>query len=296
MKKFNIKDLFKGKGAPLTKAEKKKKTILLLLKIFPLNFVFGFLAELVAMLLSPLGFTDMWYTFGISLLAFFVHPLYLALVNAFEKDYSYLKRLLEMFLFLSPSFLMFLGDGDFAKDFAMLWCIYAYSATLIFWSILYQIRKLYEKLRGKKTKNLWHIIKDKKILFAIFKNFPLPLTLAFSVSMIFSPLILFGLIDIVDLAFESTIDLGIFLHPFYIALLNALEKEHRFTRRLLEMSLFLSPYFLLFLRKLSDHGIMVARNQCIYVYAAMIISWTIFYFIRKFYDKKYKAKAVEAEN
>ncbi len=146
MKKINIKDLFKGKGAPLTKAEKKKKTILLLLKIFPLNFVFGFLLFLVTAVFRHSCLNEFVFFIGSRITSlFFLHPFYLAFLNFLEKDAGFFRRLFEMFLFLSPYFLLFLNRDNFSRYVAMIYCIYVYAAMIISWTIFYFSRKFYDK-------------------------------------------------------------------------------------------------------------------------------------------------------
>ncbi len=222
------------------------------------------------------------------------HPLYIASIYAFHEKHTSVKGLLKIYLLSSPYILFLL----FYFQEIWLLILWQYVTVTIWWFVFCLIRFLSERKSKKAEIQVKNTSskedKRKKIILLIFKIIPLPFILSV---LFYLALLLLEAIGLSTLDFFPFVIL-LFLptHPMYLSALNSFEKDYRFIRRLLEMALLLSPFLIPLIGGNGyDIGWAIWLLVCIYLYAAMIISWTIFYFIRKFYDKKYKAKAVEAE-
>ncbi len=253
------------------------------------------------------------YLIGVFFCTFFMaYPLYLALLctyykNTFKKGIFIIFSLMShycvfilaciiisiMYTLLSKTSWLLFNEQGYILIYLLLgfFVIIAQFLLAIFWfSILHFISYLFRKAqRNTVTTKEISTEKAKKVILISLKILPLVIIIAFQ-------FILQLNISKTAYSFLGSIMLfNVIIYPIYLLFLNSLEENPRFFRSLLEMGLFLSPYLVLFIDK-SSLTKALAPIYCIYVYAAMIISWTLFYFIRKFYDKKYKAKAVEAEN
>ncbi len=276
---------------------KTKNRISLWVKVTPSVLVI-FLFLLYSILIQPSKQTDnmtwLFYSPFITMASSF-HAVFLVILNFFERDYKFFKRLFEMIFMLAPYLLFSFPDDMLLKPLALNSFLSSLRIVFFLWVLVYLVRRfLIGKTKPDSSEALSqprniqfveeekiHPIKNykttKALICIVLEILPwLLICISLVIPEFFSTT---GLVFLDDFLIVAPVMIAS-VHPLYLTIVNVYAKEQGFFKRLFEMWIFLSPYFLTLFQKdpfSKDIGTVVLIAQ--YFFTTLL--WSSFYFAFK---------------